>query len=86
MKHIKSFIQLNESESEMEIAYVEDINHNIKNISKNPDDAYTFLEKALKNVGDVFIISVPVADWNAEKVTATYIKALVHKSKYGLPQ
>ena len=64
-----------------ELWYVQRTDGSILNISTNTNDANKFLDIALKGNGNVFYISVPLEDWNAEKVNPGYIKSWVQRLK-----
>lgn len=64
-----------------ELWYVQRTDGSILNISTNTNDAHKFLDNALKGNGNVFYISVPLEDYNAEKVNPGYIKSWVQRLK-----
>jgi hypothetical protein len=61
--------------------YVVDGSNKVKNISTSKDAAHTFLDKSLKNVGDVFYTELPLADWESEKINVSNIRQL-SQNKY----
>lgn len=58
----------------IELFYVMDTNKNVKNISKNYEDANKFLEKSLKYNGSIGYANVPKEDWEQEKISIANIK------------
>lgn len=67
----------------IELYYVQDVNGNVKNISKTYEDADRFWEKSLKFNGDIKVAIVPKEDWEKEKISTANIKRYKFKDGDG---